>query len=181
MPSRLPEFKEWVGDANAPSRKWVRDVIFSRSEFRDVSVLDVGCGLAVDCSCYDFGSLDTDIEYVGVESCDFFYRENVSRGINMIYSDAKDLPLVDGAFEFVIARHVLDHYEHLDILGEMMRVAHEMVIHTFFIPPHSLPRVNCPTDGVDHVTHSMDELRAIVGENAEFSKVGNEVIMVVSL
>jgi len=123
-------FLNWVGDSKAASRTFVRDFI---QREKVSTFLDCGCGL-----CVQKEGFDQSVKYTGLDITPFFIEQGRSKGINVLLGSISDIPVDDGQFEVVHARHVL---EHLDLetairaFAEMIRVASRYVIIVWFILP----------------------------------------------
>lgn len=125
------EFKSWVGDKNAPSKVWCRGFV-KNHELK--TLVDVGCGNATEFFAYK--EEYPELEYLGVDSSNFLYEFNLSKGVPMIHSDADNTPLPDSSYDVAFSRHVLEHQKDpYPILDELVRVADKVAIHIFFIPP----------------------------------------------
>ena len=81
--------------------------------------------------------LNKDIQYVGVDSCDFFIDMNTKRNISMIKSDIRNMPAIaDSSFDICFSRHTFEHQPSFGlVLNEMIRVGKKEACHIFFIKP----------------------------------------------
>lgn len=129
---RIDEFKSWVGDFNQPSKIYCRQHI-AKNKYK--SIIDCGCGLASDY--YGFLDDQYDIEYTGLDSCDFFVDDNRNRGITMVKSELEaDLDIPDSSYECVYSREVLEHLSYYEkSLSEFIRIGSKEVLIVFFIYP----------------------------------------------
>ena len=125
-------FKWWVGDDEAESKKYSAQYCVDR---KYTSVADVGCGDATFYS--SLIKLNKDIQYVGVDSCDFFIELNTKRNIPVIKSDIRHMPAIaDSSFDICFSRHTFEHQLSFDkVLTEMIRVGRKEACHIFFIKP----------------------------------------------
>ena len=76
--NRLDEFKGWIGDSSAESKKFFRDYI-KNNNLLFKSMLDVGCGVCTEY--YSFKNDNIDINYTGVDSSEFLYLFNKEKNI----------------------------------------------------------------------------------------------------
>lgn len=121
-------FKWWVGDDEAESKKYSAQHCIARGY---TSVVDVGCGDATFYS--SLMKLNKDIQYVGVDSCDFFIDLNTKRNISMIKSDIRNMPAIaDSSFDICFSRHTFEHQPSFGlVLNEMIRVGKKEACHIF--------------------------------------------------
>lgn len=129
--STYNQFLGWVGDEKAESKIFFRKMILANNY---KSILDVGCGPATEY--YPLKEANKDIDYTGVDSCEFFVERNTKQGISMIKCSAHSIPLKDSSKELVFGRHILEHQpEFKPVMNEMIRVAAKAVAHIFFLKP----------------------------------------------
>lgn len=143
-------FVENLGNANMPSRIAARELGQAHPRVR--SVLDVGCGPAID------KWHDTGIHWTGIDSSLVLASYSYTRGITIDTGSADKLPYNDGTFDLVYSRHVWEHLPHFKpALVEACRVARVGVIITFFRPPglHENIRV---TDGAHYNDYRLTDI-----------------------
>lgn len=131
LPTRMEEFKSWIGTSDEPSKIYLRKYI---KELQYKSVIDLGCGTATEYEAYlkDI----PDIKYLGIDSSEVLFKSNKKRGVPMLLASAEETTLKDNYTDCVFSRHVLEHQpDFKNILTEMIRIASKEAIHVFFIPP----------------------------------------------
>ena len=105
------------------------------------TILDVGCGLALDYEQYVEDGLS--VQYHGIDVTLPFIEE-VNRKypcLDVRFGNVEAIPYDDGSFDAVTCRALLEHLSRLEIaFREMARVSSQYVIVTWFIPPRE--RVN---------------------------------------
>jgi ubiquinone/menaquinone biosynthesis C-methylase UbiE len=131
----LEQCASWWGNENAISRILLRLYVLKN---KYSSVLDVGCGFCTD---YDaFKRSAPHIEYTGVDICPTFVEQAHKRSIPAQLARAQELPFNDSSYDFVYARHVLEHVKDFkEALHEMVRVARHEVAIVFFVKPKETP------------------------------------------
>lgn len=148
--ARLDEFKNWVGDASAPSKVYMAEYLKERVQPYK-TLLDAGCGTG---TFYDtLRQRNLPISYTGADSCPYFLRMNRERGVQMLEADIRHIPVPDSTFDVAFSRHTFEHQSNVDaILLELIRVARQEACHIFFIKP--LEGVNAkPIMNWDHITN----------------------------
>lgn len=140
----LPTFKTWVGGPESPSKvylyNWLKDKNYE-------SILDVGCGDKTLKKGID--SRKIEIEYTGVDSCNYFSDNDV------ITCDFRKMPLDDRSIDLVFGRHILEHQPYFEnSLKEMIRVAKKEIIHIFFIKPTLLEKKKKYEPSTDNLYHN---------------------------
>ncbi len=144
-------FKENLGGVNMPSRVAVRELAMV---WGITSVLDVGCGPAID------RWLETGIKWHGVDPSKVIGDDCFFRGISIDHAPAHLLPYRNASFDLVHSRHVWEHLPHWKhALPEACRVAKRGVIITFFRPPGNKEEIRI-TDGAYYNDYSLDEIVA---------------------
>jgi ubiquinone/menaquinone biosynthesis C-methylase UbiE len=124
-------FATWVGDSNAPSKKYFRKYVKDH-EYK--SLIDLGCGNATEYFAYK--EEYPELKYIGVDSSEFLNNRNSALGVSMILASAENVPLESGCVDVVFCRHVLEHQPSFEpVLAEMIRLAKHEAIHVFFIAP----------------------------------------------
>lgn len=94
------------------------------------NILDIGCG---DATLFDgLQKHQIDIEYTGVDSCDYFCNI-VSKKTNVIKSDITNMDLKDSEYDIVFGRHILEHQpSFMPTLDEVIRVSKYQAILIFY-------------------------------------------------
>lgn len=130
--ARLDEFKNWVGDASAPSKRYMAEYLKTHPSYR--TVLDAGCGTG---TFYDTLRLHSvPVDYTGADACQYFIKMNRERGIRIVDADLRRIPVPDQTFDIAFSRHTFEHQPRVnDILLEMIRVGRQEMCHIFFIKP----------------------------------------------
>jgi len=98
----------------------------------DGKVLELGCGL---------GDLmehlnNNGCQVTGIEISDYALATCRERGLDVMKSNAEELPFADNSFDWVISQHVLEHCDWMKALEESMRVAKKGIVH--IVPGHPL-------------------------------------------
>jgi SAM-dependent methyltransferase len=134
-------FVKNLGEASSPSRVLAHELA---REAGVTSVLDVGCGPAIDR--WD----GTGIAWTGCDPSHLLGEFNAKRGVSIDHAPAHLLPYGPDAFDLVYSRHVWEHLPHyLPALKEACRVAKRAVMVTFFRPPGSHEEMRV-TDGAHY-------------------------------
>lgn len=161
------EFKSWVGDKDAPTKEWAR--IFVKQEGYK-SLVDLGCGNATEFFAYQ--EEYPELEYMGVDSSQFLYEFNISKGVPMVKAKVEETGLDDGSYEIAFSRHVLEHQKDpYPLLEEMIRVGSKVAMHIFFIPPGEEEIINY--DERQNLYHNTYKEKNIEGYISSFPKVKN--------
>lgn len=155
--SNTKDFKDWVGDAKAATKVYLRSYI---KEAGYTSCLDCGCGL---CDNYKgFREEGYGISYIGIDTCKHFVKLGVDAGITVFNQSIEDIRFPDNFFDVVYTRHALEHLSDFKkALSEMLRVAAEEVIVVFFKKPGDA--LNCASIDVGgipvpHNTYSKSDI-----------------------
>ena len=127
----MDTFKNWVGDFKAESKIYFYDYLKNKNY---KTILDVGCG---DATLYDgLNNSNIDIEYTGVDSCNYFVNIGKNRNINILEADIRKINITDSTYDIVFARHIVEHQPDFETLfTEMIRLAKKECVHIFFIKP----------------------------------------------
>jgi len=145
------DFTQYLGDQNVPSRLAARELAISLGI---KSVLDVGCGPAID------RWIDTGVEWHGVDESYLVSDINHDRGISIDQAPASVLPYTAGAFDLVYSRHLWEHLPgFVAPLREACRVARKAVMITFFRPPGLVERFQM-IDGTRYNDYRLADIRA---------------------
>lgn len=142
-------FVENLGPADMPSRvavrRWAKRVGVK-------SVLDVGCGPALD------RWLDTGIPWTGTDASTLLIDKNRARGVPVTLASAFSLPFTPRSFDLVYSRHVWEHLvDFRPALEEACRVADRFVAVTFFRPPGKQARTRVE-DGAYYNDYAMADV-----------------------
>lgn len=155
------QFQEWVGDEHEESKVYSANHCIEQTY---KTILDLGCGDGTFFT--TIKSRDPSIEYMGVDSCDFFVQLCTARHIPVLRSDIRSLPEIpDGSIDFVFSRHTWEHQpEFQSILREMVRLANHEACHIFFIKPHMEPTkiVYEPESNLYHNVYSKTDIETIL-------------------
>lgn len=131
LAQKMGEFKSWVGDFNAESKVFVRNLVKTSGH---KSIVDFGCGPATEYFGYKADGYD--INYLGVDSSWVLYSHITSQGVPAIHSPVEEVALPDSSFDVAFSRHVLEHLPtYKECLSEMIRVGKKQVLNVFFIEP----------------------------------------------
>ena len=130
-------FDSWLGDADSPQRKALREHAIARSYS---SILDAACGLCIE---YDGLKKDgIDIEYQGLDITPKLVERANSRGIPVVLGSIENIPFEDRTFDLAYGRHILEHLEYYELaLAELIRVAKKEVFISFFIDPSTAEEI----------------------------------------
>ena len=144
------KFKDWVGDATSESKIYMATYLKNKNM---ITIADLGCGDATFNT--TLKQNDINIRYVGVDSCAFFIKMNVLKGIPMINSDIRNIKdLSDSSIDIVFSRHTLEHQNNFrDELTEMIRIAKYEACHIFFIKPQEKETISYTID--DNLFHNI--------------------------
>lgn len=127
----LKRFENWVGQYDCESKLYLYKYLENKSY---QNIIDLGC--ATGTIKVGLEKYNIKIDYLGVDSCDFFISECINNNINVLKSDIRNVPYEDKCFDLVFGRHVIEHQECFkQLLCEMIRLAKKEVIHIFFIKP----------------------------------------------
>jgi ubiquinone/menaquinone biosynthesis C-methylase UbiE len=126
--------------------------------------LDVGCGPALT---YEYLCKNNiEVEYTGVDLCRGFieYNKKTYPEANFVRGKSYKLPFKDKAFDFVTARHVLEHLrEPYSTIAEMCRVSDRVGI-IFFMRPAKEEIVRRSSKGFYKNIYSRQKLEDFVEE-----------------
>ena len=138
------------------------------------SVLDVGCET---CVIYPYFE-DTEIKYAGIDITEKFVEQAkfIHPGIDVKCATALDIPYVDCSFDTVFAKAVIDHIkpgDHLTAISEMLRVAKNQVIISWFQRPWDrAPRIW--DRGYITVRHDKRPIVALIESFPRFKSINYE-------
>ena len=151
-PKAFDFFVENLGGTSMPSRVLARELAVGRGI---TSVLDVGCGPAIDRWQDAKG-----IAWRGCDASRLICDTNRERGITIDFAAAHLLPYKARSYDLVYARHVWEHLPHfLPALKEACRVAKRGVMTTFFQPPGSHERITV-ADGAHYNDYKLADITA---------------------
>lgn len=155
LKQKYDQFCGWVGDSDAESKVFFRNLITSEGY---KSVVDVGCGPATEY--FPLKELNKDIEYLGVDSCEFLVERNSQIGIPMIKCSAHSIPLENSSKEMVFGRHILEHQPGFKpVMNEMIRISSRAVAHIFFLKPNEIEDISYDEmENLYHNTYVKDDI-----------------------
>jgi ubiquinone/menaquinone biosynthesis C-methylase UbiE len=131
LTDRYDEFASWVGDSNSRSKVFFRNYI---KEKKYTSLVDIGCGNATEFFAYQ--KEYPELKYTGVDSSIILNERNSKLGVPMVLASAENIRLASDFAEVAFSRHVLEHQPKFQpVLTEIIRIASNIAIHIFFIPP----------------------------------------------
>lgn len=164
-PEKRDRFMSGIGNETAPGRLEVRAHVFAAG-FR--SLLDVGCGPAIDS-----GSYRRRLRYVALDFADVWRISAAANRVPFVKGSVEALPFRDGTFDATYARAVLEHrpYYH-DGMRELVRVAAREAIIVFFRlredadlirpdPENFIHHNNYARAGVERFTRSLPGVRSV--------------------
>jgi len=162
-PETFNTFIGWLGDDNAESRIWFRNYLKENPYYS--SVIDVGCGPAIDHLAYP--KHDINIKYIGVDSSVYLNQRNTSLGIDMIKADAHDIPVQDSSYDIAYSRHVLEHQPDFRAnLKELIRIGSKLAVHVFFIKPGDTERMDYASEmNLWHNRYKTSDIEAFLLSN----------------
>lgn len=137
----LIEFERWLGPIDAPSRKFIREIV---RDNKYKTVCDIPCGLGIDY--HGFKKDNISATYTGIDNSPVLVDLLHKKNIPVFLGDIEDIAYPDNSFECVFCRHILEHLTYYEIaLSNVIRVAHKEAIIVFFI---------APTDGPDKINRA---------------------------
>jgi len=100
-PNLIPYFKDFANKT--------LNLFKFNSKYQIKSVLDIGCGLALDYKYYKEN--DIDIEYHGIDITEGFINRNkeIFPGVDFRVARAQDIPFDGDSIDLVSVRSVLEH------------------------------------------------------------------------
>jgi len=172
LTTNMNKFLGWVGESNAESKVFFRNVI-KTSQIQFKNCLDIGCGPATEY--LGFQQDNIDIEYTGVDSSVILNNINVEKGIPMIQAEGHSIPVSDSSYDLVFSRHVLEHQLSFEpILEEMIRISSMMVAHTFFIKPEDQPQEliwrKSEKDNLYHTRYNIKDFENFLNSNIKVDR-----------
>ena len=125
-------FTKWVGNSQAESKMYFYDYLKNKDY---ETLLDIGCG---DATIYDgLKYSNINIDYTGVDSCDYFVNLGKKRNLNILKTDIRKIDSNDSSYDIVFARHIVEHQPDFQTLfTEMIRIAKKECVHIFFLKPN---------------------------------------------
>ena len=177
--SQYNTFKDWVGNENAPTKKYSAEYCFKKGY---TSVVDMGC--ADSTFLRSLQNVDPTIQYMGVDSCTFFVNMNKQNNIPVIECDITNIPeLSDSSFDICFSRHTIEHQPSFEpLLKEMIRIGKKEACHIFFIKPDENPTsINFGND-LYHNRYSRADIETYLLTNTkvrahEWIQFGDEVAL----
>jgi ubiquinone/menaquinone biosynthesis C-methylase UbiE len=171
VPDQIDRFKQWIGDYQKEDKVYCRQYVAQQGY---KSILDCGCGVATEY--YGYKNDNYDIDYTGLDSCDYFIAYNQEQGIDMVRADLeKDIPLSDNTFDCVYAREIIEHLTYYEVaLSNFIRLAQKEVIIGWFIKPHKdAPDLVDYWDAEDlyHNRYNIEKLESWILTNSKVSKI----------
>lgn len=135
---QLDTFNGWIGDEDAQSRVYIVEYLKNKPY---ETIVDLGCGNAI--LYHSLKKNNVNIEYTGVDSCNFFVETNNKLNINTLFGDIRKLTGInDSTYDIGFSRHTLEHQPTFELeLNEMIRISKYEACHIFFIKPDSDPEV----------------------------------------
>lgn len=159
--TQFSEFKSWVGNTSAKSKVWLRDFIITKGY---TSIVDIGCGMCDEY--FEYKKLNN-IDWIGIEPSKFLWNNAKEKEIPVVNKEGHNTHFFDSGVEVAYSRHVLEHQENYKpILTEMIRIASDMVIHIFFIPPRDKEIIHYnPENNLYHNTYDINEMSVWLEEH----------------
>jgi ubiquinone/menaquinone biosynthesis C-methylase UbiE len=128
---KIEQFKNWVGNSDAESKIYMAKYLKTKNY---TSLLDAGCANATFNDTLKKNNIN--LEYTGVDSCQYFIELNRKNGLKMIDSDIRKISVSDNSYDIVFSRHTFEHQPNFDIiLDELIRISSKEICHIFFIKP----------------------------------------------
>ena len=165
MPS-IDEFSEtWMGSVYEKDRVKVRKNIKKNHK----SLLDVGCGGSPE---YYGIQKFKNLSYTGLDITPEMVEFNQNKGINCVQGSANNIPFDDSTFDVVHCRHVIEHMEDfISPISEMIRVAKNLVLVSFFIEPLETGKSQYSLDNegteyeIYHNQYSKEDINRVLNQN----------------
>jgi ubiquinone/menaquinone biosynthesis C-methylase UbiE len=168
LPDRFDEFNSWIGDKNATSKVFCREIV-KKNKYKTLA--DFGCGTATEFFAYK--EEYPELRYVGIDSCEALVHRNRELGVTMLKADVNYTLLPDSSWEVSFSRHVLEHQPVFeDTLTEMIRVASKVAMHVFFIKPRREPEAIGfdPSQDLYHNRYDTDEIESYLHLNEKVKR-----------
>jgi ubiquinone/menaquinone biosynthesis C-methylase UbiE len=136
LKKRMDDFKSWIEDYNQITKSYCRKYVASKGY---KNIVDCGCGVATEYYGYKHDCYN--IEYTGLDSCEYLINFNRANGINMIKAELEvHLPIDSNSFECVYCRGVIEHLSYYEnAINEFIRIGKKEVIIGWFLKPGSQP------------------------------------------
>ena len=162
--SKMDDFHQWVGDSHAESKEYMATYLQKKTYH---SLIDAGCGNATFYDTLQHNGIN--IQYIGVDSCQYFIEHNTTQGITMIESDIRHTPLLDSYVDIVFSRHTFEHQPHFkEIMKELLRIAKKEMTHIFFIKPSEKETIHYTAhDNLYHNCYSKQDIEAFLQEHSK--------------
>lgn len=166
----------WSQTFYQPSSKRLREHVIQKAY---TSVLDVGCGV-----CPEYFGFQQDkylLNYQGIDITPRLLAYAQEHNLPVKFGHAEKIPLDDNTFDFVYARHLLEHMKYYKkTLQEMIRVARKEVVIVFWLEPTDAP------DSLDYKLqdksalfnnrYNKEKLESFVRSNSKVKEVEWEVL-----
>lgn len=167
---KMNDFESWVGGFSHPTKVYCRKHVVDQ---KYQSILDCGCGLATEY--YGYKNDKYQIQYTGLDSCQYLIDEHRSNGIEMIEAELeKDLPIADNLYECVYCREVIEHLSFYEkCINEMIRVAKKEVLIAWFIKPgDTIEQINYwESEDLYHNVYNYNKLNNFILDNPKVNKI----------
>lgn len=168
--NRLEDFKSWIGDYNKESKVYCRKYV-ATAGYKEI--LDCGCGVATEYYGYQHDKYD--IDYTGLDSCDYLIKFNREQGIKMIESDLEHpLKLKSNSYECVYCREVLEHLPYYEnAVTGFIKAAKKEVLLVWFIKPDSEPdEINYwKEEDLYHNKYNVEKLESFILANPKVKEI----------
>lgn len=134
LQTRMTDFSSWIGDFNKNDKIYCRKYVATQGY---KSLIDCGCGLATEF--FGYKNDNYDINYTGLDSCQFLIERNKEQNITMIEAELESpLSILDSSYECVYCREVLEHLSYYEnAIKEFIRIGQKEIIISWFIKPDS--------------------------------------------
>jgi ubiquinone/menaquinone biosynthesis C-methylase UbiE len=134
----MESYKQWVGDEKAESKQYMANYLKNKNY---KTLLDSGCGDGFFNQTLQNHHID--IDYTGVDTCHYFIELNKSKGIKIINSDIRKIPVEDNSYDIVFSRHTFEHQSNYKIiLEESIRISKMETCIIFFIRPTLFEKID---------------------------------------
>lgn len=97
---------DWRGGLSKEQIECLEEFISYASENNHPRILDIGCGTGKD---LEYLSKTHDVEAVAVDLSEGMLKITAEKGVNVVYSDMKNLPFKDKLFDGVISNSSMVH------------------------------------------------------------------------
>lgn len=166
----ISDLETWLGGVDHPSRMRLRERI---AECHYESVLDCGAGLGLDY--IGMQNISHPVKWVGIEPSDQMREAarnivsdkwGLEKPIPVKKGSIQKIPFRDSEFDFVYARHILEHLPKIEEpLNEMIRVSTLEVVVVFFMRPGRETYLTRERDGLWQNWWSKEDIENILKAN----------------